>query len=218
MSSFNYFRDIPNGPNDPSDDQPLMRINTNSIDSLIAVDHYSFGSSGNLDGWHKESTYPSFALVPAPGPPTNTTQGAVYTKDVGGGVIQLFYRREGSGVEIQLTELGKLFHVPTIITSDAPNAPFTPIIAYSTIVALPPDVYGYIIFLSGNAPMIGQFSTNATDVRAISNPIFNDLLDINVKPPISLRTQIGSLNLEGRLVVGSGLSTPTPWRIHYWEV
>lgn len=108
MPSINYFRDIPNGPNDPSDDQPLMQINTNSIDDIIAVDHYSFGSSGNLDGWHIQSHYPFLVAAPA----TNTTQGAVYTKDVGGGVIQLFYRRENNGPEIQLTTSGMVTNTP----------------------------------------------------------------------------------------------------------
>lgn len=54
-----YNRDIPDGPHSPSADQPNMKTNTNSIDDIINVDHYSFGV-GN-DGQHKQSTYPNFA-------------------------------------------------------------------------------------------------------------------------------------------------------------
>jgi hypothetical protein len=36
-------------------------------------------------------------------PTTAALEGGLYTKDVGAGVTQLFYRREGSGQEIQIT-------------------------------------------------------------------------------------------------------------------
>lgn len=211
MPSFNYFRDIPNGPNDPSDDQPLMQINTNSTDDLIAVDHYSFGSSGNFDGWHIHSHYPQWPGVPTADPTTTTTQGVVYTKDVGGGVIQLFYRRENNGPVIQLTELGKVFHTPTILTGT-----FVPVLADTTITALPANVYGYIIFLSGNIVQAGQFSTNATDVLGSSNVVRNSVLNTNVCPITIRNTNIGSLNLQAKL--GDGISIATPWRLHYWEI
>lgn len=114
MPSINYFRDIPNGPNDPSDDQPLMQINTNAIDEIFEVDHYTFGTNGNLDGWHRLSTYPKWPGAPTfpVDPPTLAGQGVVYTKDVGGGVIQLFYRRELNGPIIQLTTLGMVTNTP----------------------------------------------------------------------------------------------------------
>lgn len=53
MPTFTYNNGIPSAPNNPSDDQPKMRTNTNSIDSIIDVDHYSFESSGSRDGHHK---------------------------------------------------------------------------------------------------------------------------------------------------------------------
>ena len=52
MTLFTYTRDIPNGPNNPSTDQPDMLINTNSIDDLIGVDHVTFGLTNG--GNHKQ--------------------------------------------------------------------------------------------------------------------------------------------------------------------
>lgn len=52
MPNFTYNRDVPDGPNNPSDDQPDMKINTNSTDDLIAVDHYTFNN--NKGGHHKQ--------------------------------------------------------------------------------------------------------------------------------------------------------------------
>lgn len=62
--SITYNLDIPATLNNPSDDQPKMKINTNAINQLIAVDHFSFadGSAGK----HQKVTY---ANVTAPGAP-----------------------------------------------------------------------------------------------------------------------------------------------------
>jgi hypothetical protein len=59
MSTFVYKRNIPAANNNPSTDQPDMRINTNSTDELINVDHVSFGKTdphgdGNVDGTHRQ--------------------------------------------------------------------------------------------------------------------------------------------------------------------
>lgn len=50
MANYDYNTGIPNGPNNPSDDQPLMLINTNSIPGLVAEDHNGFGI--NNGGFH----------------------------------------------------------------------------------------------------------------------------------------------------------------------
>lgn len=59
-NNFDYNRDVPDGPNNPSDDQPDMKINTNSIDDLLAVNHISFETDGG--GIHK------FVQIPIPDP------------------------------------------------------------------------------------------------------------------------------------------------------
>lgn len=57
MSSFVYNRDIPNAPNDPSVDQPNMKINNNSIEDWSAVDHVGYNTSGG--GRHLQVTFNS---------------------------------------------------------------------------------------------------------------------------------------------------------------
>lgn len=55
MAIFNYNRDIPDGPNNPSNDQPLMKTNTNSTDEILAVDHVSFEAQNG--GTHKQVSF-----------------------------------------------------------------------------------------------------------------------------------------------------------------
>lgn len=73
MANFPYTDDIPLATNNPSQDQPDMKINTNSIDSLIAVDHVSFNT--NNGGYH--------TLIHAISQTTPFTNvGQIYTQDV----------------------------------------------------------------------------------------------------------------------------------------
>src|ERR1017187_2807970 len=81
-----YNRNIPDGPNNPSTDQPNMKTNTNSIDDIIAVDHQSF--SGQNAGYHtvihetSQLSLPTaiagvnqlFAMIPPVALPPNDTQ------------------------------------------------------------------------------------------------------------------------------------------------
>lgn len=53
-NNFEYYPTIPNAPNDPSDDQPLMQINSGSISDIINVDHITFNTNGG--GIHKQVT------------------------------------------------------------------------------------------------------------------------------------------------------------------
>ncbi len=52
MPTLSYYLGIPNPPNNPSADVPKMRINTNSINSIIGVDHFPFSS--NSAGQHQQ--------------------------------------------------------------------------------------------------------------------------------------------------------------------
>src|SRR5258708_30758417 len=54
-----YTRDIPDAPNNPSGDQSKMKINTNSIDTLLQVDHISFNA--NNGGTHLQNSYVGFS-------------------------------------------------------------------------------------------------------------------------------------------------------------
>jgi hypothetical protein len=111
--NLNYTTGIPDTPNNPSNDQPSMKINTNSINSIIQIDHHGFVD--NLGGYHtiihQDSSTRSrsgqgntFTNFPAAIPSINQLFSAQYTPDTTGGVAdtQLF-TQTGSGQISQLT-------------------------------------------------------------------------------------------------------------------
>ncbi len=97
MPNFVYTTDIPDGPHNPSADQPPMKINTNSINSLISVDHYSFND--NLGGLHKQVQMPVKLAIPAG---LLANEGTLYTKTVNAR-SELFYTPDVTAKEFQLT-------------------------------------------------------------------------------------------------------------------
>lgn len=52
MVNVTYTNDIPLATNNPSQDQPDMKINTNAVDTILNVDHVSFNT--NAGGTHKQ--------------------------------------------------------------------------------------------------------------------------------------------------------------------
>lgn len=92
-----YNRDIPDAPNNPSVDQPKMKENFNSIDTLLAVDHVSFNA--NNGGFHKQIDFALKATPAAPVDPVSVafTQNSVSLTEVTGGattIAQEFYRNQ----------------------------------------------------------------------------------------------------------------------------
>lgn len=72
MPVIGYNLNIPAANNNPSQDQPKMQTNTNAINTLISLDHFTFAD--NAAGRHKQV---SLANESAPGIPTNTN-GVLY--------------------------------------------------------------------------------------------------------------------------------------------
>lgn len=68
MGDFPYIDNIPLSTNRPSQDQPNMQINTNSIDSLINEDHISFNVQNG--GYHKLIRQNMFSTITS-NPPDN---------------------------------------------------------------------------------------------------------------------------------------------------
>jgi hypothetical protein len=69
-----YVSGIPATPNNPSNDQPNMLINTNNIPTYLAVDHIGFNT--NLGGYHKvihQVNYPSSSMTGNTWNPTTRT-------------------------------------------------------------------------------------------------------------------------------------------------
>ena len=92
-----YTRDIPDPRHNPSQDVGGMKQNTNSIDDIIDVDHYSFNDTV-FSGLHKQIRFVTQAA-----PPTALGQLALYSK-LTGGSSQLFLIRDNvAGTEVALT-------------------------------------------------------------------------------------------------------------------
>jgi len=99
--TFTYNRDIPDGPHNPSNDQPLMKTNTNSIDNLINIDHVSFNKTNA--GYHTiihqvdQSSPPGaiagihqlFSMIPPSGIPNNINDQLFAQNNGVGGLSQL---------------------------------------------------------------------------------------------------------------------------------
>lgn len=75
MTNFAYTDNIPASQNNPSVDQPKMKVNTKSIQDIIGEDHITF--KANNGGFHKKSRY-----VNTVGFPTGLLAGigTTYTK------------------------------------------------------------------------------------------------------------------------------------------
>lgn len=63
MPFFTYNRDVPDGPNNPSNDQPDMQVNTNSTDDILNQDHFSFNL--NEGGLHRKMRVVANAGTPS---------------------------------------------------------------------------------------------------------------------------------------------------------
>jgi hypothetical protein len=120
-TNFNYNRDIPFATNDPAVDQPDMQTNTNSIDSLINVDHLSFNTAtgSQSDGYHKVIHQVPFSTTtsnpPKNNPPTLPAPisgvGEIISVQmnpktgVGGNADEVLFYQSGGGRYLQLTNV-----------------------------------------------------------------------------------------------------------------
>lgn len=86
---FTYNRGIPASGNNPSADQPKMQTNTDSISSLISVDHFDFESGP--DGEHKKVTFPE-NLTSVPG--IVGEEGLLYTSLDSSSASQLNFKNK----------------------------------------------------------------------------------------------------------------------------
>lgn len=145
MPFFAYNNDIPDAPNNPSQDQPLMKTNTNSTDDIIDVDHFSFNQVKG--GSHKQVTLTNKA---APG--LGDGDGAMYANLSGGNSWPFWQNALGS---FQI--LGPL---PSLIT---------PLAATNGFTYLP----GGIIFQWGAFTMPSGASGNINYPMVFPNNVFS---------------------------------------------
>ncbi len=99
---FNYTLGIPATNDNPSADQPLMKINNDNIPPLIAVDHVGFNL--NQGGYHTVIHEITQTIDPAAIAGINQIYSKNYTPDTAGGTAdtQLFNRTGVGGIS-QLT-------------------------------------------------------------------------------------------------------------------
>ncbi len=71
MTFQTYNLGVPNPPNRPSSDVPLMQTNTNAIPPLVNIDHFSFNNT--LGGYHKQ-----VHLVNEAAPGIGTASGVLF--------------------------------------------------------------------------------------------------------------------------------------------
>lgn len=104
MSFLDYNQNIPGSQNNPSDDQPLMRTNTNSTRTWVTIDH--FGFKDNQGGYHKIIHQPPQVAFPAPIANIGQLFVKNYTPDtdpVSAPDTQLFFQTGKAGGLSQLT-------------------------------------------------------------------------------------------------------------------
>lgn len=106
-----YNLDIPDGPNNPSNDQPKMKTNTNAIQTLISVDHVGFNTNGSppngVGGHHLQV---SFDGKNVPGAQTDP-QSVLYTNNVtatatntasASTIAEMYYRNQNGVLPISM--------------------------------------------------------------------------------------------------------------------
>ncbi len=92
MTNFKYTKNIPHATNNPSNDQPIMEVNANSISDLIGVDHHGFND--NNGGWHQQVTLVGESL-----PASAAQQFVLYNQPNPsvGNSSELWSARDGNG-------------------------------------------------------------------------------------------------------------------------
>ena len=83
VQNYSYNQAVPAANNKPSDDQPDMLINAQSIASIIAQDHVGFNTDGS--GFHNQVTFYANNVPVVP-----TSFPTLFTNNVAG-IPQLFY-------------------------------------------------------------------------------------------------------------------------------
>lgn len=86
---------IPAADNDPSDDQPDMKNNNISLNSLFGVDHYSFNDTNG--GYH---LYGTFIAQGSASEPFATTSGVMFGKIVNGDTWPHWKNSTGSAIPL----------------------------------------------------------------------------------------------------------------------
>jgi hypothetical protein len=71
MTEYTFYPAIPATTNNPSNDQPLMQTNNQSINSWVSVDHIGFNNSLYPNGEHAQVSFPTTTTQSTPTNPAS---------------------------------------------------------------------------------------------------------------------------------------------------
>lgn len=91
-----YTSNIPQSTDNPSDSQPQLLANFQEINTFNSVNHIDFNDPDQ--GKHKFMQMPEQGSAPT----TAANEGALFTQE-SSSITEVFFRRESSGTEVQLT-------------------------------------------------------------------------------------------------------------------
>jgi len=155
--SIAYNTGIPAANNNPSTDQPNMLINTNSINTWVAVDHIGFNVGGSqVSGQHAQVTY----NAPLGANPNQTSPiASLYTK-TDSGATQLFFQNDNGASFVRQMS----FATPTNLVNGGT--------AGGTLYKIPLGFLGITIYAGETASFSGTrtviFSTPFTTIISSS--------------------------------------------------
>ena len=95
MSTWTYSGGIPLSTNNPSADQPNMKVNTDSIASILSVDMVGFNVSGG--GYHNKITYVDQGASPPSGV---AGTDILYARTISSVIELLLQRPTGSAIQM----------------------------------------------------------------------------------------------------------------------
>ena len=121
--TISYTRDIPDGPHNPSVDQPPMKLNTNAIDDILAVNHFNFNVANGCK--HKFVEMRDSVTIPAG---LTTGEGTIYARtSVVNPGLNLFYTNSNSGNEYRLTTVNDANYATFSGNTNYAGPPVTPV-------------------------------------------------------------------------------------------
>jgi len=156
--SVSYNLDIPAANNAPSVDQPNMLINTNAVDTILAVDHVAFNVLNG--GTHKQVT---FSSENTPSAPTNPASVLYTTAGTASSNADMRFRNANGIFPVNLIRAYGVFDTNgATISSQSINISSSGFVSNQ----------GYTLTLSANATNSADYAVFATGYSDSLNPAF----------------------------------------------
>lgn len=175
MTAFTYNTGVPAAANNPSNDQPIMLINCQSIDSIIGVDHITFNSSGTggagaSGGQHLQVTF-NGKNVPS-GLPVDPISIEYTNSGTASTVSQLFYANQNGTFHLSPIKAWGLISAAggTILASQAVNV--------STVTRVSSGVYNIVLTVNAVNSVNFAIIATASDNTAAPTIIFYTITGI----------------------------------------